>query len=114
MIITLLTIWLGATLFIYNSLKNKNNNLSYFFLLISLVLLLLTNSINNKNKNDRSAIIFSSTIKVMSAPSDQSTKLFTLHLGTKVKINDQIENWVNIKIANGKKGWILTDNLKEI
>ena len=50
----------------------------------------------------------------MSAPSGKSTKLFTLHLGTKININDQIEDWVNISIDNGKKGWILTQNLKEI
>ena len=39
----------------------------------------------------------------MSAPSEQSTNLFSLHIGTKVNIEDQIENWVNIRIANGKK-----------
>jgi uncharacterized protein YgiM (DUF1202 family) len=76
--------------------------------------LLLTISVKNDEINNRSAIIYSSTIDVMSAPSEKSTKLFTLHLGTKININDQIENWVNIRIANGKRGWILIDNLKEI
>ena len=50
----------------------------------------------------------------MSAPSLQSTNLFNLHIGTKVTVEDQIENWVNIRLANGKKGWILIENIKEI
>ena len=50
----------------------------------------------------------------MSAPSEESTKLFNLHIGTKVNINDQIENWVNIKLTNGKKGWVAINHLKEI
>ena len=68
----------------------------------------------NQNINVKEAIIYSSVINVMSAPSEQSTNLFSLHIGTKVKIEDQIENWVNISIANGKKGWVLIENLKEI
>ena len=50
----------------------------------------------------------------MSAPSEKSTKLFTLHIGTKLKINDQIGDWVNIKIANGNKGWVLITDIKEL
>ena len=50
----------------------------------------------------------------MSAPSNQANKLFTLHIGSKVTINDQIENWVNISIANGNKGWVALKHIKEI
>ena len=50
----------------------------------------------------------------MSAPSKQSTELFNLHIGTKVKISDSINNWINIVLENGKKGWILKENIKEI
>ena len=39
----------------------------------------------------------------MSAPSEQSTNLFSLHIGTKVNIEDQIENWVNKKMVMVKK-----------
>jgi SH3-like domain-containing protein len=82
--------------------------------LISFILLFFSNSVYNKNKNIRPAIIYSSVIEVMSAPSEESTKLFNLHIGTKVNINDQIENWFNIKLANGKKGWVGINHLKEI
>jgi|TARA_B110000093_G_C12736045_1_gene312325 hypothetical protein len=50
----------------------------------------------------------------MSAPSDKSTNLFTLHIGTKINIKDQIGDWLNINISNGKKGWIRLSDIKEI
>ena len=39
---------------------------------------------------------------------------WTNFIGTKVKINDQIENWVNISLANGNKGWVALKHLNEI
>jgi len=113
-LITLISIWLSVILLIYNKFFSKKNNLAYILLLFSFILLFFSNSIYNKNKNIRPAIIYSSVIEVMSAPSEESTKLFNLHIGTKVNINDQIENWVNIKLANGKKGWVAINHLKEI
>ena len=112
--ITLISIWLSVIILIFNKIKKNKNNLTYLLLIISFLLLFLTNSIYNNNKNIRAAIIYSPVIEVMSAPSEESTKLFNLHIGTKVNINDQIENWVNIKLTNGKKGWVLVENLKEL
>lgn len=112
--ITLISIWLSVIILIFNKFKKNKNNLTYLLLIISFLLLFLTNSIYNNNKNIRAAIIYSPVIEVMSAPSEESTKLFNLHIGTKVNINDQIENWVNIKLTNGKKGWVAINHLKEI
>jgi len=114
-ILSLTSIWALFLFFILKIFfKKKTNFISTALLILSLILLLITISVKNDEINNRSAIIYSSTIDVMSAPSEKSTKLFTLHLGTKININDQIEDWVNISIANGKKGWILIENLKEI
>ena len=85
-----------------------------FLILLSFCLLFITTNNYNQKTNIREAIIYSSVIDVMSAPSLQSTNLFNLHIGTKVTVEDQIENWVNIRLANGKKGWILIESLKEI
>ena len=70
--------------------------------------------INNDSLEKKEAIIYSQVIDIMSAPSNQANKLFTLHIGSKVTINDQIENWVNISLANGSKGWVALRHLKEI
>jgi len=112
--LTLIMVWFSLIIFFYNLYKNKNNRLTLYTVFISFFLLFMTTKNHNEKINNKEAIIYSSVIDVMSAPSLQSTNLFSLHIGTKVKIEDQIENWVNIRLANGKKGWILFENLKEI
>ena len=43
-----------------------------------------------------------------------SELVFELHEGTKVVILDGLDNWVKIKLADGKIGWIPNTDLKEI
>lgn len=112
--LTLIFIWVSLIIFSYNSFVKKNKKPVLYLVIFSFFLFFITTKKYNQNINVKEAIIYSSVINVMSAPSEQSTNLFSLHIGTKVKIEDQIENWVNIRIANGKKGWVLIENLKEI
>ena len=112
--LTLIFIWVSLIIFSYNSFVKKNKKSVFYLVIFSFFLFFITTKKYNQNINVKEAIIYSSVINVMSAPSEQSTNLFSLHIGTKVKIEDQIENWVNIRIANGKKGWVLIENLKEI
>jgi len=107
-------VWISFIIYSYNSFLNKNKKSVLYLVILSFFLFFVTIKKYNQNINVKEAIIYSSVINVMSAPSEQSTNLFSLHIGTKVNIEDQIENWVNIKIANGKKGWVLIENLKEI
>ena len=58
------------------------------------------------------AIIFSKEIDINTAPTDNSEKIFTRHEGTKVVVLDSVDNWKKIKIADGKIGWIRTDEIK--
>jgi len=51
---------------------------------------------------------------INSAPTLNSTELFTLHSGTKLEITDRIDDWIHIKIANGDSGWILQNSVKEL
>ena len=78
------------------------------------MLFFITSSVNKDDTNNRSAIIYAASTNIMSAPSDKSTNLFTLHIGTKINIKDQIGDWININISNGKKGWIRLSDIKEI
>ena len=112
--LTLIFIWVSLIIFSYNSFLKKNKKSVLYLVIFSFFLFFITTKKYNQNINVKEAIIYSSVINVMSAPSEQSTNLFSLHIGTKVRIEDQIENWVNIRIANGKKGWVLIENLKEI
>ncbi|MFH1052027.1 MAG: tetratricopeptide repeat protein [bacterium] len=52
------------------------------------------------------AIIFSPSVYIKSSPDKESTDLFILHEGTKVKILDEVGNWKKIKISDGNIGWL--------
>ena len=41
-----------------------------------------------------------------------SEEVFILHEGTKVFVLDALDNWKKIKLADGKLGWIIADEIK--
>jgi SH3-like domain-containing protein len=42
---------------------------------------------------------------VKSSPDRSATDLFVLHEGTKVRIVAEFDEWIEVVIADGKKGW---------
>ena len=58
------------------------------------------------------AIIIRSAVPVKSTPSQNGTDLFILHEGTRVNIiDDTMKGWREIRVADGKSGWV---EVKEI
>jgi len=68
----------------------------------------------NLKKNDRPAIVFAKESQIKSEPNLRSTEAFKLHEGTKVQILDTVNNWKKIKLADGKTGWIVKDDIKAL
>lgn len=61
------------------------------------------------------AIIMIPTVTVKSTPNESGTDLFVLHEGTKVTIKDNtMKNWKEIKLEDGKVGWVQTKDLEII
>ena len=58
-------------------------------------------------------VILSSTVTIYSGPAENSTELFVIHEGTKVKIERVTSDWYEIRLEDGKMGW-LTQNVIEI
>ena len=52
------------------------------------------------------AIVFTDKVDVRSEPRIESTQVFVLHAGTRVKLLSQDGTWYNIEISSGNKGWI--------
>jgi len=59
------------------------------------------------------AIIFENTI-VKAEPNERGAKLFELHLGTKVQVQDQMGEWAQVQLADGQQGWLLQQSIKPI
>jgi tetratricopeptide (TPR) repeat protein len=68
----------------------------------------------NLDKNDKPAIVFAKESQIKSEPNLRSTEAFKLHEGTKVQILDTVNNWKKIKLADGKTGWIVSDDIKAL
>ena len=65
-------------------------------------------------KEDK-AIITRAVTSVKSSPSgDASTDLFILHEGTKVTIIDEVGDWRNIELADGRQGWLKSSDFEKI
>ena len=94
------------------SLKSKL--ITKIFSAITVLILLITQTSYHNSYVKKEAIIFSETITANSAPTSSSTNLFTLHEGIKVEIIDIISDWINIKIADGRSGWIPQNSIKEL
>ena len=61
------------------------------------------------------AIIVPSAVTVKSTPANNGTDLFILHEGTKVTITDNtMKEWCEIRVADGKEGWLPTKDLEII
>ena len=59
-------------------------------------------------------VILSSAAPVKSSPDRAATDLFVLHEGTKLTLGEQIDGWAEIRIADGRKGWIETSRIEII
>ena len=63
----------------------------------------------------KGAIVITPSVTVKSTPANNGTDLFVLHEGTKVMITDSsMKGWKEIRIADGKEGWIESSQLEEI
>lgn len=68
----------------------------------------------NQLTNNKFAIIMVPTVTIKSSPDNNSVNLFVVHEGTKVRISDNINDWVEIRLSDGKTGWIKLDNIEKI
>ncbi|PQJ75602.1 SH3 domain-containing protein [Polaribacter gangjinensis] len=89
-----------------------SSSISSFLLLI--ISFSITYNQFSFSQNNKEAIVFAETSAVKNAPTFNSEEVFILHEGTKVIVLDAIDNWKKIKLADGKQGWIIAKEIKEL
>jgi hypothetical protein len=61
------------------------------------------------------AVVIVEEVPVHSAPTDDSSLIvFTIHEGTKVRIDRSADDWLEIVLADGKVGWVRSDVVETI
>ncbi len=93
--------------------------IGFFGGFVLLVLFILSNVFAWQQKQNllyrKGAIVITPSVTVKSTPATNGTDLFVLHEGTKVTITDgSMKGWKEIRIADGKEGWIESKQLEEI
>jgi len=54
---------------------------------------------------NQAGIILASSVEIHSAPDKNSTELFTLHEGAKIRVLRRLPGWAEILLTDGKQGW---------
>jgi len=99
---------------VYASKKRLFFTLSSINLLLFLFTLSFSVKAKHYNNTDQPAIVFSQKVAVKAEPTQNATEVFVLHEGTKVLILENIDNWYQIKLIDGKTGWLPSTSLRII
>lgn len=120
-IISIISMFAFALFFLLYYFSYATNKKRFMFLssLITVIVAVVTlffafqkNTIDKKNKP---AIVFAKEVRLKTEPNLRSEDAFELHEGAKVNILETFEEeWVKVKIANGKTAWITRDNIKPL
>ena len=115
-------VWLGVMLafglLFLLALRIIWRKVGFYGALCVFVLFVATTSFAVSSRNDMlshsEVIVMGTAISVKSSPDRSATDLFVLHEGTKVKVLTEVDEWVEVVIADGKKGWTLKSNIETI
>ena len=85
--------------------------LNIFVLILSVVLFF--SSLSRESSTDY-GILLTSVVTAKISPDAQSNDAFVIHEGIKFKIEDEVNNWVKIKLSDGKIGWVPSNTFEVI
>ena len=68
----------------------------------------------NREKTEKSGVVVVQSVTVKTSPDIKSTDTFIIHEGLKVKLEEELDDWLKIRLADGKVGWLLAENVEEI
>ena len=90
----------------------RNLTIASLILLIPVTILLVTQIADQRVRND--AIVTTQVATAKTSPDAQSLDAFVVHEGLKVKLSDNLGDWVKIVLADGKVGWIRSQDCERI
>lgn len=94
------------------SLKRLFFTLMFISVAIAVGTYFIANFHKKQVDGEKYAILFDKTVRVFSEANAYSSEVVQLHEGTKVEITEKKNDWVKIRLANGKTGWTKVSSLK--
>ncbi len=80
-------------------------------MIISTVLLII---VLNRDVNIKSAVVVEQVANVKLSPDSKSNDAFVIHEGLKVSVEDSVDDWLEIRLQDGKVGWLPKSDLRMI
>ena len=116
--IVFIILFVAAFVFFYKAKFAQERKLLFgawtLSLIVSMLCLVFAFQTENYQANTKFAIVYANEINIQSEPNLRSETVFKLHEGTKVQVMDVVEGWKQIRLTDGKTGWIPRKILKEI
>jgi tetratricopeptide (TPR) repeat protein len=105
------------SLYIYSP-KYRHKVIGFWFAVSLFVLAIGSFVFSARNKflvfDSHKAIIATPVVSGKSSPDSSGTDLFVLHEGTKVSVEDEVGDWLEIRLSDGNKGWVPINTLNII
>ena len=68
----------------------------------------------NREQTLISGVVVEQSVTAKTSPDSQSGDAFIIHEGLKVNLEDKLDQWVKIKLADGKVGWVENNSVEKI
>ncbi len=110
--ITVILFWISlitAGIWLYYRRRRMGDRYKMLFVTTTVVFLLSSFIMSNKiyeRENARFGVILKPSVSVFSEPDEEGTEVFVLHEGTKFEVERINEAWLQIKMRDGKTGWL--------
>ena len=68
----------------------------------------------NREQTLISGVVVEQSVTAKTSPDSKSGDAFIIHEGLKVNLEDKLDQWVKIKLADGKVGWVENNSVEKI
>ena len=105
----------GAYFFIKNPLIQRYSFFGGLVILVLFILSAVMLAINvNRQLNVKNGIIIAQAVSAKLSPDTKSNDAFVIHEGLKVKMEDKVDDWVKVRLNDGKIGWLPQSDIAQI
>ena len=108
----------GGLILLFSPAGDTWKRLAVPIVIISLILSFILMFISKKSYDNAvdttTAVVMSPSVTVRSTPHSEGTKLFTIHEGLTVTVNSSVEGWCEIRLDDGRVGWLVESDIEPI
>ena len=119
-VFSLVFLGVGLGLFLLYFFSDRLNlrklafSFGFVFIVLCIISLAMGFYTDNVINSTSDAIITDVVVTAKSSPDDSGTDLFRIHEGLKVSVKDKSLDWVEIRLSDGRVGWIKAEALEVI